>query len=303
MLNSMEGQQTIASVVGPMARSIEDIEMIMKVIVGSSPWTVDPYCVPMQWRSDAMHEVTNRKLRIGLFEWDGVCLPQPPIRNALKRTAAALQAAGHEIITWKIDQQRATDLVLKVFRSDAAIDIHRQCAKSGEPPMESGCDTTDPALAITKSWDLAMECLDFRAAVLEQWNDTADTAKGLPPMDAYIAPVVPAVAPPHGDYSKVRYFSYTATVNLLDYTACTFPTGFVDPAMDLADHPGLVQDAHGELLPSPTCERDETIRSKYDPEVYKGLPVCLQLVGRKLEEEKVVGMVKLIRDLLEQAKG
>ncbi|KAK4504251.1 hypothetical protein PRZ48_005167 [Zasmidium cellare] len=160
----------------------------------------------------------------------------------------------------------------------------------------------NPALGITQSWDLAMECLDFRAAVLEQWNQTADAEKGLPPMDAYIAPVVPAVAPRHGDYSKVRYFAYTATVNLLDYTACTFPTGFVDPAKDLPDDASLVKDAAGESLPPPTCGRDETIRRKYDPEVYKGLPVCLQLVGRKLEEEKVVGMVKIIRDLLEQDK-
>lgn len=296
MLNSMEGQQTIVSVVGPMARSIDDVELIMKVIVDSKPWSQDPYCMPITWRLDA---IPTRKLRIGLFEWDNICLPQPPIRNALKRTAAALRAAGHEIIPWIIDQHRAAELVMKVFRSDAAVDIHRQCAKSGEPSMESACDTSDPPMGITQSWDLAMECLDFRAAVLEQWNQTADPANSLPPMDAYIAPVNPAVAPRHGDYSKVRYFSYTATVNLLDYTACTFPTGFVDPTKDLADDKSLVKDAQGETLPPTTCERDENIRRKYDPEVYKGMPVCLQVVGRKLEEEKVVGIVKMIKDLLQ----
>lgn len=245
-------------------------------------------------------ETPQRKLKIGIFEWDGVCLPQLPVRNAIRRTVATLKKAGHEIIPWNIDQQRAVELVLKVFGSDAAFDIHRQCAKSGEPPMESGCDTTDPPLHITESWDLAMECLDFRAQVLEQWNNTGDTERGVAPMDAYIAPVVPAVAPRHGDYSKVRYFAYTASVNLLDYTACTFPTDFVDPQRDLSDDYSLLKDANGEALPPPTCERDETIRRKYNPEVYKGMSVCLQLVGRKLEEEKVIAIVKLIRDLLEK---
>lgn len=295
----MEGQETIKSVVGPMTTTIEAMEMVVKIIIDGRPWYLDPSCDPIPWRSEAT-DLSQRKLRIGIMEWDGVCLPQPPIRKALKRTAAALKAAGHEILPWKIDQQRAVNLLLKVFRSDAAIDIHRQCAKSGEPPMESACDTTDPPLPITASWDLAMECLDFRAEILKQWNATADPEKKLPPMDAYIAPVVPAVAPRHGDYSKVRYFSYTATVNLLDYTACTFPTGFVDPERDLPDDASLTRDAEGNALPAPTCERDETIRRKYDPQVYKGLPVCLQLVGRRLEEEKVIAIVKLIDGLLKQ---
>lgn len=303
MLNSMEGQQTIVSVVGPMAGSIEDVELIMKVMADSRPWTMDPYCLPIPWRSDAIADIRSRKLRIGLFEWDGVCLPQPPIRYALKRTAAALRAAGHEIIPWRLDQQRALELVLKVFRSDAAADIRRKFAKSGEAPLESSCDTTDPALGLSQSWDLAMEGLDFRAAVMEQWNQTADLANGIPPMDAYIAPVNPAVAPRHGDYSKVRYFAYTAIANLLDYTACCFPTGFVDPAKDLADDTTLIKSAQGEILPGPTCERDENIRRKYDPEVYKGMPVCLQLVGRKLEEEKVIGIVKIIEELLKGTKS
>lgn len=300
MLNSMEGQQTIVSVVGPLARAIEDIESVTKAIVDSEPCDMDPYCHPLPWRSSVLLETPKRKLRIGIFEWDGICLPQPPLRNAMKRTVAALKNAGHEVIPWKIDQEKAVELILKVFRSDAAFDIHRQCAKSGEPPMESGCDTTNAPLHITESWDLAMECLDFRAQILQQWNDTGDPDRGIAPMDAYIAPVVPAVAPRHGDYSKVRYFAYTATVNLLDYSACTFPTGFVDPQRDLPDDASLLKDANGDALPPPTCERDETIRRKYNPEVYKGLPVCLQLVGRKLEEEKVIAMVRLIRDLLKK---
>lgn len=297
MLNSMEGQETIRSVVGPMATTVEALELICSTIIERQPWQQDPSCVPIPWRP---HLLRGRKLRIGLFDYDGVCLPQPPIRNALKRTARALQAAGHEIIPWKIDQKQAVELVLQVLRSDAASDIRRQCAKSGEPPLESACDTSEPPLELLASWDLAMRCLDVRAQVMKAWNATANESGVV--MDAYIAPVVPAVASRHGDYSKVRYFAYTATGNLLDYSACTFPVGFVDPSIDRPDSQDLLKDADGKALPPPSGERDRAIRSRYsDAESaarYTGMPVSLQLVGRKFEEEKVLGMVRIIRDAL-----
>jgi amidase len=297
MLNSMEGQNTIPSVVGPMATSAEAIELFTKTIVDARPSTFDPSCVPLPWNQSIVDATSSsRKLRIGLLEWDDICLPQPPIRNALQKVINALQAAGHEIIPWKLDTKRAVALVTRVFQADSAGDIHRQCAKSGEPPMESACDTPDAPKSLLESWDLSMECLAFRAAVLAQWNATATDT--LPPMDAYISPVNPAVAPRHGDYAKVRYFAYTAAVNLLDYTACTIPVGFVDPALDRADDMAKMEDANGNAVPPPTCEKDETIRRKYDPEVYKGLPVALQVVGRRFEEEKVVGIVKMVVGLL-----
>ncbi|KAF2121621.1 acetamidase [Lophiotrema nucula] len=297
MLNSMEGQETIQSVVGPMATSAEAIELFTRTIVEAQPWMQDPGCVPISWNQTTLESFSSsRKLRIGVFEWDGICLPQPPIRNALKTVTKALKAAGHEIVPWKIDTKRAVELVLRVFRADSASDIHRQCAKSGEPPMESACDSPEPPKSLIEAWDLSMECKDFRAAVLRQWNETA--RDGLPPMDAYFAPVNPAVAPRHGDYSKVRYFAYTASVNILDYSACTLPVGFVDPKVDLADDSSLTVDAAGNALPPPTCERDESIRKRYDPAIYAGLPVTLQIVGRKYEEEKVIGIVKMITELL-----
>jgi amidase len=147
-----------------------------------------------------------------------------------------------------------------------------------------------------------MECLNVRAKVMRAWNETANEQGDL--MDAYIAPVVPATAPLHGDYCKVRYFAYTATVNLLDYTACTFPVGFVDPELDGPDSEYLLQDAGGNALPEPSCDRDRIIRERYSTrsgaELYRGLPMSLQLVGRKYEEEKVLGILDRINEAMGQ---
>jgi amidase len=39
-----------------------------------------------------------------------------------------------------------------------------------------------------------------------------------------------------------------------------------------------------------------------DPETFKNAPVCLQLVGRTLEEEAVIKMTEMVGAALESAK-
>lgn len=161
---------------------------------------------------------------------------------------------------------------------------------------ESGASSSTPPRRA-----LAVEYLDFLAGTLWLWNETA-TGDGRPPMDVYLSPIVPAVAPRHGDYAKIRCFAYTAVANILDYSACTLPVKFVDPAIYVVDDPSLTKDDRGEAIPAPTCERDGSIRRKYDPKRYKGLPVALQVVGRRMDEARVVGVVKVIVDLLRKSE-
>jgi amidase len=44
---------------------------------------------------------------------------------------------------------------------------------------------------------------------------------------------------------------------------------------------------------------DGKIQAGYDADFYHGAPVSLQLVGRRLEEEKVLEMVEIVADLLQ----
>lgn len=160
--------------------------------------------------------------------------------------------------------------------------------------------TNRAPLTILESWDLAVERTNFQAAVLQQWAATASAAGGEGAvMDAYIAPVNPSICPKHGDYSRVRYLAYVSTVNLLDLSACTVPWTFVDkqrPAHQ-ADDPSGERDAAGNPIPAPTCDLDRRIRANYDPVVYDGLPVTVQVVARKLEEEKVIAIAKVLERL------
>lgn len=48
----------------------------------------------------------------------------------------------------------------------------------------------------------------------------------------------------------------------------------------------------------PLNERDGRVQADYDPIFYHGAPVSLQLIGRRLEEEKVLEMVEVVSQSL-----
>lgn len=77
--------------------------------------------------------------------------------------------------------------------------------------------------------------------------------------------------------------------NLLDFAACTFPVTFadknIDKARDMREFKSM-------------SEIDVKIQVDYDPQFYHGAPVSLQLVGKRLEEEKVLEMVEIVADAL-----
>jgi len=85
-----------------------------------------------------------------------------------------------------------------------------------------------------------------------------------------------------------RWVGYSKVWNILDYTALAFPVSTVSKVLDsLPDVPY-----------QPRNKQDAWNWSVYDPESMDGHPVGLQIVGRKLEEEKVLGIASVFEKLL-----
>lgn len=87
-----------------------------------------------------------------------------------------------------------------------------------------------------------------------------------------------------------RYLGYTVAYNLLDWPSLTIPVTTVDKNID---QPG-VPDVSGEL--------DEANAALWDPVKMHGLPIGLQLVGRRFEEEALLGMGEVVVHALRQSK-
>ena len=111
MANSMDGQNTVLSVVGPLSSTVGGLRLAMKSLLSQQPWLHDPLVHEIPWREEQEKEIfdlvssaTSGKggLAFGIFESDGVVTPHPPVRRAMKMVVEALEKLGHKVILTKI---------------------------------------------------------------------------------------------------------------------------------------------------------------------------------------------------------
>jgi amidase len=76
-------------------------------------------------------------------------------------------------------------------------------------------------------------------------------------------------------------------INLLDYSACVVPVTYANKEIDIK-----------EMNYVPTCDKDRECWDGYDAELYDGAPVAVQIVARRLQEEKVLTYAEALEDAL-----
>lgn len=110
-------------------------------------------------------------------------------------------------------------------------------------------------------------------------------------VDAILSPANASVASVH---DESRYWGYTCVFNALDYPGAIFPVGTVEETDTWKSFPPVSNEVLSPL--------DEWYRKLYDdvegPVRYEGAPVSLQLVGRRFQDEKLMRVTSVIRDLL-----
>lgn len=270
--SGLAGQEGIQSVNGPMARTLEDITMYSKAIIDSQQWKVDPKLLPIPWRPAE----PTKKLKIAVLWNDGICRPAPPVTRALKQTSEKLKNAGHNIVDWDPKLHEPALLILaRMFVADGGKSVEKLLAPTKEPfrpEMQSYADAKE--LGTYDMWQLQLERSEIQRQYLEQWM----SYDGL---DAILAPTTPYSTVPHGHF---KYVGYTGVYNVVDYSATSFPSGvFVDKSKDTYDPDYKSQ---SDFCQS-TCD-------SYDAELLHGLPVNLQLIAQRLEEEKVLAMTATV---------
>ena len=126
----MAGQEAVASVHGPMARSVADLRLFAENVSNSAPWLKDPKCIPIPYRPVEL----KPKLKFAVLWDNGIVHPTPPVVRALKEVAAKLAAAGHEVLAWPADDHaEAMGLMAKLFVADGGQSIKSILEASGEP--------------------------------------------------------------------------------------------------------------------------------------------------------------------------
>ncbi|KAK0657256.1 amidase signature domain-containing protein [Cercophora newfieldiana] len=297
---SMPGQEGVPSVYSPMARTLGDLKYFMEAVVGMEPWRYDGSVHPVPWRG----EVEGR--------------PSPACKRALGMVEGALRREGHEIVeVHPPDMFEALRIASRLLNADGCqmFESFRRAGEwndSGAAQMRRLAGLPSPLryvyylwvkyvrrdpvwarlvrdwrpLSAYENWHLVKEREAYRSKWFQWWNEEK--------LDVILAPPNATPAVPHnGMYDAVSSCGYTFLFNLLDYTAGVLPVTHVDKALDGLPKGFNISKLNGVARGA---------YKHYDAQSMHGLPVGVQVVGRRLEEEKVLAVMQMIEDALGEEK-
>ncbi|KAJ4312584.1 hypothetical protein N0V84_009867 [Fusarium piperis] len=282
--NTNPGQNTYRSTVGFLGTSLDALELLLKSVLSKKPWECDPSVVPIPFRQEVIDSYSSRvdeqrrpksaakPLKIGVLWTDGVVGPHPPVLRGLRIVQDALKGSGHKV---------------SFLKADGAHDIHQHLNLSGEPliPDLRQSFKLQPPMGLLEYQDLTLQGLAYERQYSDYWNSTADTDGQ--EVDAVIMPVAPHAAVIPGKY---YHTAYTEAINLLNYSAVVIPVTQADEKIDVFD------DSY-----EPLGDTDKLNWKSYDPAIYHGAPVGVQIVARKFEEERALAIARIIHAAIQRA--
>ena len=245
------GPFALLGVVGPMARTVEDVRVLFEVMAGADDG--DPCSAPVPLRHPSEEDL--RRTIIGLFEDDGRTPVTPETRDAVLQSARALEAAGFRVEPFRPEGlEQARQLWWKLFGTAGGMILG---------PMLRGRESElSPILREFFSWTSA-EPVHTGESLLATWLERDEVReKILLQMRKCQVLICPTAAIPafrHGEREWqvegkiVKYldaWSYCEWFNLLGFPALVVPMG----------------------------------RSA------EGLPIGVQIVGRPWEEELILAV-------------
>ncbi|THC94676.1 hypothetical protein EYZ11_005861 [Aspergillus tanneri] len=297
--NSMDGQNVMPSVVGPMATSASALKLLMKAVLSQQPWLQDPLVVELPWRTEMEESVLDLirsstdgrgKLAFGVLKHDGCVMPQPPVQRAMEYVTGLLKRLGHKVIEWEPPSHKlAAKLAFEIYGLDGGRDCFQNLSLSGESPIPQVLEPFNHGQGkqadASQIAAINIEKREFQKAYLDYWNETINVTGTGRTADALITPVIAYTAvKPH----QLRYVDYSLFVNILDYPSVTVPVTRADKAIDKQDQ-----------TYRPENSQDQQVYDDYDAELYHGSPIAVQLVGRRLHEEQILTLAEYLSGLLD----
>jgi amidase len=196
---------------GPMARRVEDLDLLLPIIAG--PDGEDPHVAPVALGDSS--SVVVRELRVVVFTDNGIRTPTPETIVAVEAAARALEAAGAQVrdeVPPALDEAWAAWDGL--IRADGFAWLHRLIAAAGTPGWGSYA---------TRGWISPEAPLsgDALTALIER----ADAVRGrllrwMQGVDLIVCPAMPQPAIRHGE-SSAPWFddTYSDVHNLTGWPA------------------------------------------------------------------------------------
>ena len=245
------GPFALLGVVGPMARTVGDLQVLFEVMAGADDG--DPSSAPVPLRKVTREDL--KQIRIGYFEDDGRTPVTPETRAAVRTAAEALERAGLQVIPFRPEGlEQARDLWWKLFGIAGGM-VLKPLTKGHEAELSpmlkeflgwAGAEPPHSGHTLLYTW---LQRDEIRAQILAQ-------------MRVFPILLCPAAAIPAFRHGERSWVIEGKTVKYLD--AWSYTEWF-----NLLGNPGAVV---------PVAQSAE------------GLPIGVQIVGRPWDEELVLAV-------------
>jgi amidase len=206
--------------IGPIARYVEDLAVILPIIVGVD-WH-DPAIVPMTLGDPK--QVDLKRLRVAVHTDNGIAPPTSETVKTVEAAADALARAGMAVnLARPAPIEQTFDLFLGLFAADGGASIQMLLQMYG---------TTEPSPAIQGVLELVSatpsSAAQFGGLLVHLDMFRSAMLSFMEAYDVILCPACAHPAPPHGSsYSPegLRGYSYTQTYNLTGWPAAVVRGG------------------------------------------------------------------------------
>lgn len=231
--NSFQGRELIPSVIGPLAKNLDDLRYFMSVIVNvCKPWVQDVNCTPYQF--DFNREESHKDYVVGFWYGDGVITPPPSDIRALKMCEAIVAATpGFKAVKWQPPSElhkELHDIAMKADIADAGVEIMSELDASGEPLIDilklMILSEENSACTVNEWWTLNKRAYDAKTAYREYYNQFSPEEK----VDVIIGPITLTPFRP-GEMLKTT-LRYVLLVNVLNFPSLNIPVTKIDRKVD-----------------------------------------------------------------------
>ena len=248
------GPFSLIGVVGPMARTAEDLQLLLEVT--SSYDAGDPVSVPLD--PPRAKQLNDSRPRIGFYEEDGFTAPAPEIRAAVRAAAQSLSANGFEVEQFRPEGlERARELWFVIFVEAIAAVLR---------PMVKGHDG-----------EITDNTKEFLAFAAEQQPLTGDRL-----LNTLL----------ERDALRSRLLADMERFPILLAPVCSIPAFLHQDAGWGAQHPAdyvqtMSYSQHYNLLGNPAAVVPVAQTSEE-------LPIGVQIIGRPYKEDEVLAVARIL---------